>query len=105
MSLQHTVFHPSYADEKKAAQDGSGKDVDVETAPVYDDDRLVDLGEKTALVPLSGGIIRHADYFVDPAFSFANGWNQLYSYMVSLPAEIVAAAVIIEFWKTINSAT
>ncbi|KAK4982157.1 hypothetical protein LTR66_009443 [Elasticomyces elasticus] len=198
MSLQHTVFHPSYADEKKAAQDGSGKDVDVETVPVYDDDRLVDFEEKTelkrglhqrhdcsgwynrhgrnpftcdsvarannpirisflglakrllevarsahcrfipllttrrkliaislgyafvgslvtgpvlsigelsALVPLSGGIIGHADYFVDPAISSANGWNQVYSYMVSLPAEIVAAALSIEFWKTINSAT
>jgi yeast amino acid transporter len=46
------------------------------------------IAELSALVPLSGGIIRHAEYFVDPALSFANGWNQIYSYMVSLPAEI-----------------
>jgi hypothetical protein len=58
----------------------------------------------SALVPLSGAIIRHAEYFVDPALSFANGWNQVYGTMVSLPAELVAAAVIVEFWNSTNSA-
>lgn len=57
-----------------------------------------------ALVPLNGGVVRYAEYFFDPALSFANGWNQVYSYMVSIPAEIVAAAVLIEFWTTINNA-
>jgi amino acid transporter len=60
--------------------------------------------EDSTLVPLSGGIIRHAEYFVDPALSFANGWNQVYGTMVSLPAEIVAAAVIVDFWSQINNA-
>ncbi|PQE14207.1 Dicarboxylic amino acid permease protein [Rutstroemia sp. NJR-2017a BVV2] len=59
---------------------------------------------RSALVPLSGGIIRHADYFVDPALSFANGWNQVYSNMVAIPAELVAAAVILEFWAEVNNA-
>jgi amino acid transporter len=44
-------------------------------------------GEMGALVPLSGGVIRYAEYFFDPALSFANGWNQVYSYLVSIPAE------------------
>lgn len=49
--------------------------------------------------------VRHAEYFVDPALSFADGWNQIYSYMVSLPAEIVAAAVIVDFWTNdVNNA-
>lgn len=56
---------------------------------------VLSIAEMSALVPLSGGIVRHAEYFVDPALSFANGWNLIYSYMVSLPAEIVAAAVIV----------
>lgn len=68
------------------------------TAPVFS------IAEMSALVPLSGGIIRHAEYFVDPALSFANGWNSVYSTMVSLPAEIVAAAVIVDFWASINNA-
>lgn len=54
----------------------------------------------STLVPLSGGIIRHAEYFVDPAMSFANGWNQVYSNLVSIPAELVAAAILVDFWTT-----
>lgn len=62
------------------------------------------VGEMGALVPLNGGVVRYAEYFVDPALSFANGWNLVYAYMVSIPAEVVAAAVLVEFWVTINNA-
>jgi amino acid transporter len=62
------------------------------------------MGELGALVPLNGGIVRYSEYFFDPALSFANGWNLVYSYLVSIPAEITAAAVLIEFWATINNA-
>ncbi|KAJ5107812.1 hypothetical protein N7456_004487 [Penicillium angulare] len=62
------------------------------------------VGEMGALVPLNGGVIRYAEIFCDPALAFANGWNQVYSYIVSIPAELVAAAVIVEFWVTINAA-
>lgn len=53
---------------------------------------------------MSGGIIRHAEYFVDPALSFANGWNQVYSNIITIPAELVAAAILIQFWVQINNA-
>ncbi|KAJ5601841.1 hypothetical protein N7510_011375 [Penicillium lagena] len=62
------------------------------------------VGEMGALAPLNGGLIRYAEIFCDPALAFANGWNQVYSYIVSIPAEIVAAAVVIEFWTTVNNA-
>ena len=62
------------------------------------------VGEMGALVPLNGGVIRYAEIFCDPALSFANGWNQVYSYVVSIPAELVAAAVIVEFWITVSAA-
>ncbi|KAK4948492.1 hypothetical protein LTR10_013026 [Elasticomyces elasticus] len=65
---------------------------------------VLSIAELSALVPLSGGIVRHCEYFFDPALSFANGWNQVYNFMVSLPAEITAAAVIVNFWSTINNA-
>ncbi|THW69408.1 amino acid permease-like protein [Aureobasidium pullulans] len=55
---------------------------------------------RSTLVPLSGGITRHAEYFVDPALSFANGWNQVYANLVSVPAELCAAAVLFEFWTS-----
>lgn len=59
---------------------------------------VISIAEMSALLPLSGGVVRHAEHFVDPALSFATGWNSVYSTMVSLPAEIVAAAVLIDFW-------
>ncbi|GIK07309.1 hypothetical protein Aspvir_002971 [Aspergillus viridinutans] len=62
------------------------------------------VGEMGALVPLNGGVVRYAMLFVDPALGFANGWNQVYSYLVSIPAELSAAAVIVEFWVTVNNA-
>ncbi|APA08310.1 hypothetical protein sscle_03g030800 [Sclerotinia sclerotiorum 1980 UF-70] len=65
---------------------------------------VLSIAELSALVPLSGGIIRHAEYFVDPALSFANGWNQVYSNIITIPAELVAAAIIIQFWVQINNA-
>ncbi|KAJ5207609.1 amino acid permease/ SLC12A domain-containing protein [Penicillium cf. viridicatum] len=65
---------------------------------------LISIAELSALVPLSGGIIRHAEYFVDPALSFAHGWNIVYAYFISIAGEIVAAAVLVEFWISLNSA-
>jgi yeast amino acid transporter len=62
------------------------------------------VGEMGALLPLSGGIIRYADHFVDPALAFANGWNEVYNRLLSIPSEIVSAAVIIEFWVHVNNA-
>lgn len=62
------------------------------------------VGEMGSLVPLSGGIVRYAELWADPALSFAVGWNIVYFYLVSIPNEIVAAAVLIEFWASINNA-
>ncbi|KAH8685906.1 amino acid permease-like protein [Tricladium varicosporioides] len=65
---------------------------------------VLSIAELSALVPLSGAIIRHAEHFVDPALSFAQGWNLIYSCLISLPAEMTAAAVIVQFWDTHLSA-
>ncbi|EFX04976.1 amino acid permease [Grosmannia clavigera kw1407] len=65
---------------------------------------VMSVAEMGALIPLNGGIVRYTDTFVDPALAFANGWNLVYSNIVSLPAEIVAAAVLVEFWVTVNNA-
>ncbi|KZT60255.1 hypothetical protein CALCODRAFT_429636 [Calocera cornea HHB12733] len=61
---------------------------------------VISIAEMSALVPLSGGVVRHSHYFFDPALSFAQGWNTVYSTLMTLPAEITAAAVIIDFWTT-----
>ncbi|KAG6034532.1 hypothetical protein E4U41_006508 [Claviceps citrina] len=62
------------------------------------------VAELSALVPLSGGIVRHAEWFVDPALAFAQGWNSVYANAVLLPAEMVACAVIIDYWTHVNHA-
>lgn len=62
------------------------------------------VAEMSALAPLSGGIIRHAEYFFDPALAFAQGWNSVYANAVLLPAEMSACAVIIDYWSHINHA-
>ena len=58
----------------------------------------------SALVPLAGGILQPAAFFVDPALSFAMGWNAVYEICMSVPAEMVAAAVLVQFWITLNNA-
>lgn len=36
------------------------------------------LGEVTALLPVTGSFVRHAEFLVDPAMGFAVGWNLVY---------------------------
>ena len=62
------------------------------------------VGEMGALLPLSGGYVRYSEYFFDRSASFAQGWNMVYSYLVAIPAEIVAAAILVEFWASVSNA-
>ena len=58
-----------------------------------------------SFLPIPGGHIKLAERFVDPAFSFAMGWNYWYNWTIVLPAELSAASVLINFWnKTVNNA-
>ena len=58
-----------------------------------------------AYLPIEGGHIKLAERFVDPAFSFTMGWNYWYNWVIVLPAELSAAAVLISYWnKAINPA-
>ncbi|KAH6717410.1 amino acid permease/ SLC12A domain-containing protein [Leptodontidium sp. MPI-SDFR-AT-0119] len=56
------------------------------------------LGEVSALFPVTGSFVRHAELIVDPALGFAVGWNVVYGTYLSVPAEISAALVLIQFW-------
>lgn len=79
-------------------------------------------GEISAFMPATGGFIRHATKFVQPALGTATGWNFCkslqvsnlvntlmlytgYTMAVTAPAELSAAATLISFWNTtINQA-
>ncbi|KAL1731376.1 amino acid permease/ SLC12A domain-containing protein [Schizophyllum commune] len=65
---------------------------------------VISVAEMSALVPLSGAAIRHAEYFFDPALSFAEGWNSVYACCVGTPAEMSAVAVLMQFWTPVSNA-
>ncbi|ORY56413.1 amino acid permease/ SLC12A domain-containing protein [Pseudomassariella vexata] len=60
------------------------------------------LGEVSALLPVTGSFVRHAEFLVDPALGFAVGWNLVYGNILSIPSEITAICVLFEFWTDIN---
>ena len=62
------------------------------------------LGEVAALLPLTGGFVRHADLLTDPALGFASGWNLVYGNLLSIPSEISAICVLFQLWTQVNSA-
>lgn len=61
------------------------------------------LGEVTALLPVTGSFVRHAEFLVDPAMGFAIGWNIVYGNWLSVPAEISAICVLFQYWTDLNS--
>lgn len=62
------------------------------------------LGEVSALLPVTGSFVRHAEVLVDPALAFATGWNVVYGCFISVPSEISASVVLIQYWTDINAA-
>ncbi|KAG9314529.1 amino acid permease [Chiua virens] len=64
---------------------------------------MVSLGEMVAYLPIAGGHIRLAERFVNPALSFAMGWNYWYNWTII--AELSAAALLIDYWHpNVNNA-
>ncbi|KAK0440805.1 amino acid permease [Armillaria borealis] len=61
---------------------------------------MVSLGEMIAFLPLPGGHIKMAERFVGPALSFTVGWNAWYNWTIGVPAELSAAAVLVNYWDS-----
>ncbi|ESK87568.1 amino acid transporter [Moniliophthora roreri MCA 2997] len=59
---------------------------------------MISLGEMVSYLPIPGGHVKLAERFVDPAFSFAMGWNYWYNLTIAFPSEVSAAAILIEYW-------
>ncbi|OAL29318.1 hypothetical protein AYO22_02212 [Fonsecaea multimorphosa] len=60
------------------------------------------LGEVTALLPVTGSFVRHAELLIDPAFGFAIGYNLVYGNCLSIPTEITAICVLFQYWTDVN---
>ncbi|KAG8691401.1 hypothetical protein FRC11_004401 [Ceratobasidium sp. 423] len=61
---------------------------------------MIALGEMATLFPVSGGFTHYATRFIDPAVGFALGYNYWYSFAITLPTELTAAAIVIQYWNT-----
>ncbi len=59
---------------------------------------MTSLAEMAAFMPVSGSFSTYATKFVDPAFGFAMGWNYWYNWAITVAAELVAAALIMQYW-------
>ncbi|EXJ88072.1 AAT family amino acid transporter [Capronia coronata CBS 617.96] len=56
------------------------------------------LGELAVAFPVAGAFSVYASRFLDPAWGFAMGWNYALQWLVTLPLEIVAASLTLQFW-------
>lgn len=56
------------------------------------------LGELAVAFPVAGSFSAYSSRFLDPAWGFAMGWNYALQWMITLPLEIVAASITLEFW-------
>lgn len=65
---------------------------------------MVALGEMVSHLPIAGGQFALAGRFVSPAMGFGMGWLFWYNYIVVLPAEISAAAVLVSYWTPAGQA-
>ena len=57
------------------------------------------LGELAVAYPVAGSFAVYGSRFIDPAWGFAMGWNYALQWMVTLPLEIVAASITLQFWE------
>ncbi|EKD14061.1 uncharacterized protein L3040_007937 [Drepanopeziza brunnea f. sp. 'multigermtubi'] len=56
------------------------------------------LGELAVTFPVAGSFSAFATRFIDPAWGFATGWNYACQWIFTMPIEIMAAAITLEFW-------
>ncbi|WOO78255.1 Proline-specific permease [Vanrija pseudolonga] len=61
-------------------------------------DLCLGVGEMAAFLPVRGGYINWASMYLDPAVSFAIGWNQFYAATMFGCADIVAATGLLGYW-------
>lgn len=59
---------------------------------------MTSLGEMATYLPVSGSFGVYATRYVDKSFGFALGWNYWFNWAITLAAEIVAGALIMQYW-------
>ncbi|KAG6915914.1 hypothetical protein DXG01_009284 [Tephrocybe rancida] len=59
---------------------------------------VITLGEMSSMYPVSGAFSVFGARFVSPALGFTLGWNYWLGWTLTIPSELTAAAVILQFW-------
>lgn len=57
------------------------------------------LAEMAATFPVSGSFVTYNTFFVDSSYNFAMAWNYAMQWLVTMPLELVAAAITIDYWN------
>src|ERR1700687_6054048 len=63
------------------------------------------LGEMATQLPIPDSFEAYAERFIDPSLGFAVGWNYWFSWAITLAAELVAGALIVQFWFPHSNST
>ena len=56
------------------------------------------LGEMATYLPLPSGFTGYASRFCDPALGFALGYTYWFKYIITTPNQLVATALVIQYW-------
>ncbi|KAK4046398.1 amino acid transporter [Microbotryomycetes sp. JL221] len=62
---------------------------------------MMSLGEMATYLPHKKGFAGYATRFVDPAMGFATGVNYLLKYLVVTPNNVVAGAIVVQYWTDV----
>ncbi|KAK2603608.1 histidine permease [Conoideocrella luteorostrata] len=57
------------------------------------------LGELVVTFPVAGAFSALSTRFLDPSWGFAMGWNYALQWMFTLPLELIAGALTIQYWN------
>ncbi|KAE8377959.1 amino acid permease/ SLC12A domain-containing protein [Aspergillus bertholletiae] len=61
---------------------------------------IMSLGELAIMYPINGAFYQYSSRFIDPSWGFAIGWAYSLGWLVTLPFEITAASLTIEYWNS-----
>ena len=56
------------------------------------------LAEMSSYSPTTGSFCQYSGEYVDPAFGFAMSWNYWFNWAITVATEVLAAALIMQFW-------
>lgn len=59
---------------------------------------MMSLGEMAAYSPTTGTFCEYSSKYVDPALGFTTGWNYWFNWAITVATEVIAAALIMQYW-------